>query len=359
MNNKAFGTAPGEASFDTTNRSFPSLASLAPNGTYRSTLTGVSYSFPGLTEPGENDNVICAGQTIPVLPVDANGSYVLDAAGPSYFSLSLLVATDIIRKTVSKSLTLTWLLSNSSTGNTTTTTTAELRVPPAWSWPTLTHGEIVAPYTFTDSGIDWNTSQIFEVTTALAPLEFGGGAALAAVTLPNTTVPGSGRIHVFAMTAWSRQEGETNGATAAGPVVDVQNVRATQKWTDLGVQVVEVTVNNVGEGCISGQGLQITIEGAGIQTVQPGGIKRLCAGDQKRVNVGVRGTSSGTVTVVITNGCKTQTSQANVDIGLEDFTSDLDSLSRHESPQWYDDGKYGIFIHWGPYSVPGWGNSSS
>ena len=23
-------------------------------------------------------------------------------------------------------------------------------------------------------------------------------------------------------------------------------------------------------------------------------------------------------------------------------------------PQWYDDCKFGIFIHWGVYSVPGW-----
>lgn len=24
----------------------------------------------------------------------------------------------------------------------------------------------------------------------------------------------------------------------------------------------------------------------------------------------------------------------------------------------FDDAKFGIFIHWGPYSVPGWGNST-
>ena len=30
------------------------------------------------------------------------------------------------------------------------------------------------------------------------------------------------------------------------------------------------------------------------------------------------------------------------------------SLNRHPLPQWYDDAKLGIFIHWGLYSVPGW-----
>lgn len=32
-----------------------------------------------------------------------------------------------------------------------------------------------------------------------------------------------------------------------------------------------------------------------------------------------------------------------------------ESLDQHEVPDWFDDAKLGIFIHWGPYSVPGWG----
>jgi alpha-L-fucosidase len=31
-----------------------------------------------------------------------------------------------------------------------------------------------------------------------------------------------------------------------------------------------------------------------------------------------------------------------------------DSLKRHQPPQWYQDAKLGIFIHWGLYSVPAW-----
>lgn len=33
-----------------------------------------------------------------------------------------------------------------------------------------------------------------------------------------------------------------------------------------------------------------------------------------------------------------------------------DSLSRYQVPDWYQDGKFGIFIHWGVYSVPAFGN---
>jgi alpha-L-fucosidase len=35
------------------------------------------------------------------------------------------------------------------------------------------------------------------------------------------------------------------------------------------------------------------------------------------------------------------------------------NLARHELPRWFDDAKFGIFIHWGPYSVPAWGNSTT
>ena len=33
-----------------------------------------------------------------------------------------------------------------------------------------------------------------------------------------------------------------------------------------------------------------------------------------------------------------------------------DSLCSHPIPKWYQNGKFGIFIHWGIYSVPAFGN---
>jgi alpha-L-fucosidase len=38
------------------------------------------------------------------------------------------------------------------------------------------------------------------------------------------------------------------------------------------------------------------------------------------------------------------------------FTPDWHSLERFAVPAWYEDAKFGIFIHWGPYSVPAFGN---
>lgn len=40
------------------------------------------------------------------------------------------------------------------------------------------------------------------------------------------------------------------------------------------------------------------------------------------------------------------------------FSPDWRSLERHRVPEWYDDAKLGIFIHWGLYSVPAWAPTS-
>ena len=38
------------------------------------------------------------------------------------------------------------------------------------------------------------------------------------------------------------------------------------------------------------------------------------------------------------------------------FRPDWESLTKYEVPEWYKDAKFGIFIHWGAYSVPAFGN---
>ncbi|MGN0779185.1 MAG: alpha-L-fucosidase [Aristaeellaceae bacterium] len=38
------------------------------------------------------------------------------------------------------------------------------------------------------------------------------------------------------------------------------------------------------------------------------------------------------------------------------YTDTWESLSRYRVPEWYQDAKFGIFIHWGVYSVPAFGN---
>ena len=49
---------------------------------------------------------------------------------------------------------------------------------------------------------------------------------------------------------------------------------------------------------------------------------------------------------------------ARVDAGLRTgpFRANWDSLAAYRVPDWFRNAKFGIFIHWGVYSVPAFGN---
>ncbi|KAI0381147.1 glycoside hydrolase family 29 protein [Hypomontagnella monticulosa] len=321
-NNKAFGTYPGEASFDTLGQSYPApeLKTLY----YTSSDTGIVYSFPGYTGPDKPDNVVCDSQTIPV------------PAG-SYFSASFLISADKEFETVSGNVTFTY------TDN--STSVYELRSLDWYSFLTINRGELIFPSRFTATGVDYNTSHIFERTASLDP-----GKELRAITLPQATSADDGRLHVFAISLWT-----------GGLGVEVQSIRPTQNWCSPGVQVVEITVNNAGSECIAGDGLTFSLSGDGLTTVERGYVKRLCPGDQKVVAVGVESSSDEPITtsvIIVDSTDKRSIDFEDIQFGLAEWTTDLDSLAKHESPEWFNGAKYGIFIHWGPYAVTGWGNSS-
>ena len=41
------------------------------------------------------------------------------------------------------------------------------------------------------------------------------------------------------------------------------------------------------------------------------------------------------------------------------FKDNNASLCTHTPPEWYKNAKFGIFIHWGVYSVPGYSNGTA
>ena len=48
--------------------------------------------------------------------------------------------------------------------------------------------------------------------------------------------------------------------------------------------------------------------------------------------------------------------QINATINSGKFKDTWESLQRYRVPAWYEDAKFGIFIHWGVYSVPAFGS---
>ncbi|KAF1955857.1 tissue alpha-L-fucosidase [Byssothecium circinans] len=331
FNNQGFGTYPGEASLGLLNESYPASASASSNDTtppFYTSSTGITYHTPRYLGPSTPDNVICANQRIPV-PTSSSPD--------PYFAVSLLHSCDLREETAVGTLTLHY------TDNTTSTT--ELRSEPWWGFLLINVGEIVYPGFLGADYRDGNTSHIFESEYALVP-----GKTLRAVTLPDAANATAGRIHVFGMSLVRGRGG-----------VEVQSVRATQKSGGVGgSQVVEVVVNNSGGECVSGEGMGVSLTGDGVRTVEMGRVRRLCPGDQKKVDVAVVGNGTCDVTVVIDIGGKRTKSGVFSDIalGLTPWDTSYTNLARHESPAWFDAAKYGIFIHWGPYAVPGWGNST-
>jgi alpha-L-fucosidase len=55
-------------------------------------------------------------------------------------------------------------------------------------------------------------------------------------------------------------------------------------------------------------------------------------------------------------GCAPSFANASTVPAAAKFQPTWQSLKKYEAPEWYKDAKFGIFIHWGPYSVPAKGS---
>ncbi|THV04706.1 glycoside hydrolase [Dendrothele bispora CBS 962.96] len=172
-------------------------------------------------------------------------------------------------------------------------------------------------------------------------------------------------IHVFAMTLVSSSLSEPSKK----PLLAIQNVRSTTKFrtqNNTQIQLIEVTLNNFASSddvtsswITSKQTVVLHSSSGAIHTVIPGEVNRLRGGDQVRVIVGIvnedgveAGTEIDDVQVVI-NGSPLGGNWEIV-AGIPDYLVGDESLKTHESPEWFDGAKFGLFVHWGIYSVPAW-----
>lgn len=96
FNNQAFGTYPGEASYNSLNQSYPASALYLRAGTTYTSSSGITYHAPGYRGLATPDNVVCSGQTIAL------------KKPTSAFALSILHSSDVRKKTVLGNITLTY-----------------------------------------------------------------------------------------------------------------------------------------------------------------------------------------------------------------------------------------------------------
>lgn len=229
-------------------------------------------------------------------------------------------------------------------------------VPAWWSWPYPSGGDLVFPFYYTNHSTDYNRSNIFQTINWL-----DSSKELTSLTLPKPAT-GKTRLHVFALSLWPVPE-------CSGPLLEIQYARATQKWKEGSdkVQIVEVHVNNVGEDFVlKHHNVEFTIESPGLEVVSKGVLKRLRPGDQAKVTIGVKNKrgvkagASGPIKVKSgSHGIKCADYTFDGTYGIAKFQPNYESVYSHDVPDWYEGAKFGIFIHWGVYAVPGWGNVGS
>lgn len=305
--------------------------------------TGINYEFPTYKAAG-SDNVLALGQEIKV-------------PRAKYLSVLMLAASE----TGMASGTINATYADGSTGS------APVLVPAWWSWPFPTGGDLVFPYYLTNTSTNYNRSNIFQTVSWL-----DSSKELVFLTLPNvtsgsdTSSPGGAaigtRLHIFALSMLPVPDQPSDG-----PRLEVQYARSTQKWFDgtNKTQIIEVLVNNVGsQFALRNNSVTLWVDSPGLETVTNGTLKRLRPGDQALVEIGVvnkKGVdagSTGKATVVVSGtGISSTNYTFNATYGIRPYEPTYESVYAHEAPKWYNDAKYGIFIHWGIYSVPGWGNT--
>ncbi|KAJ6192144.1 glycoside hydrolase superfamily [Bipolaris maydis] len=211
---------------------------------------------------------------------------------------------------------------------------------------------------------NYNQSSIFRTVNWLDSTK-----KLAQLKLPNVTsgaangpggVTQNTRLHIFALSL-------VPANISTGAMLEVQLARSTNSWLDgSNMQIFEAIILNVGtQWVLPEHSVLITVEGeaSSTRTVRPASIKRLRPGDEARVRIGVvseREEIAQMATLVISGTYMPTTHYAfPANFGIMDYEPTDVSIYSHETPSWFDDGKYGIMVHWGPYSVPGWGNTGN
>ncbi|OBT53597.1 hypothetical protein VE04_07441 [Pseudogymnoascus sp. 24MN13] len=153
--------------------------------------------------------------------------------------------------------------------------------------------------------------------------------------------------------------------------LQINSPNLTSKWIEGSdsVQIIELFVQNTDKQkyITEADAVSVLVESDSLDTVVPGTLKRLAPGQSAIVQVGVtnkNGVIAGSQcngTIVANYGgkqsCQRVTKSVTGTCGFGDFQESTGSLNTHMSPDWFNDAKYGIFIHWGIYSAPAYGNT--
>ncbi|KIE00474.1 Glycoside hydrolase, subgroup, catalytic core, partial [Metarhizium majus ARSEF 297] len=152
--------------------------------------------------------------------------------------------------------------------------------------------------------------------------------------------------------------------------LQINKPNITSKWIDGSdlVQIVEVYINNTDPTnyLTEADNLVVEVLSDSVDTVVRGTLKRLGPRQAAIVQIGIKNkpkakAGSQCTGIIVANygnkrGGKQATQPVSGTCGFIDYTATKSSVNPHLAPDWFNDLKYGIFIHWGPYAVPAYGN---
>jgi alpha-L-fucosidase len=321
FNNDGIDTASAhDGNFDGSGYTFP--GEQIPSGS--ATVGGVPYVL-GSSTAGAQNNVVAVGQQIAI---------------PSgrYLNAQFLTAC-----------------SYGSTGGTATVHYADGSTSQGQlsgtDWYTA-GGAITASFRYTPGG---GTDQ-HPVSISTASLWIDPTRDAVAITLPDTAMPAPNvsSLHVFALTL------QPAGSGRSLVVRDAHSTTST--LTDGGPQAVEATIINAGSVWLDARdAVQVRAVAPSADSAAPVQIRALAPGEEQRVRIGIAphaGVAPGTQVdgrvEARAAGTLVAKDPSRMTLGIPDFQPTEASLQTHQAPYWFDDAKFGIFIHWGVYSVPGW-----
>ena len=312
-------------------------------------IGGVPYLLVPLADPDAAlDNVLARGQRI-VLPQVAAHSALMLAAG----SVARPIGTGS-SAAVSGVFTVVY---------TDGTTSASTLTAPGYLGP---GGVFEAGYRYRpDGGVEEHaTVSLWSLEIPLDParlprelvLPAGADAASDEVVAGEAGRSGSAapQLHVFALTLQPRVSG--------GAALAVRAARCTPTMLGEAPQTVEATIVNVGDTWLTeADELTVTLEADPPVTATTAHISALAPGEQARVRLGLMapsgvepGTPAAGRLVLSRAGRPAEQVPVPLTLGVPDYETSTASLRTHQAPHWFTGGKFGIFVHWGVYSVPAW-----
>ncbi|MGW7006735.1 alpha-L-fucosidase [Streptomyces sp. NPDC054933] len=307
--------------FDGSGYTFPG-EQLPPAG--RTVVDGVPFLFPS-SAAGAKNNLVATGQRI-----------TLPAPG-AYLSAQFLVAC-----------------SYGDTSGTATVTYQDGSTSQAQlggtDWYSGGSGVLTTSFRYAPGGTDQHPVSIGTAELWLDPARHAAAITLPAIGPAQANSPA---LHVFALSLQP---------AAQGRALQLRTAASTNSLLDPRTQSVEATVVNAGTVWIgAADAVTVGVDVNGARTAAPARVTALAPGEQARVRVGIRnsaGTKPGTgrtgTVAVNGRGGQAATRRTDLTLGTPDYQPTDASLSGHQAPYWFGDAKFGIFIHWGVYSVPAW-----